>query len=208
MSNKMSDGLKPPHLVLASASPRRLEMLESLGIVPRVCPTDVNETPVFGETPEDLVLRLARTKAAAVKDAGDLCVLAADTVVVLNDKVLGKPLDEQDAREMWKKLSGVTHRVVTGVVLRMSDGREEMFAESTDVTFRPLSNDDIDAQIAAGRWKDKAGGYAIQSYAAAWVERVSGSYTNVVGLPLAQVVQALYRLHPHWPALPWRRTYA
>ncbi len=195
---------KPPHLILASASPRRLEMLESLGLVPLVRPADTDETPLPGESPEALAMRLAEAKAAAVETSG-LCVLAADTVVAMDGRLLGKPVSEADARRMWRQLSGATHRVVTGVALRMPDGRTRSFFESTDVTFRPLSEADLDAHAAAGRFMDKAGGYAIQGYASAWVERICGSYTNVVGLPLAQTVRMLYEFHPDWPALPWRK---
>lgn len=191
--------------MLASGSPRRREMLERLGLVLQVRSASVDETPVPGETPETLALRLSRAKAASV-NAGGLCVLAADTVVAMGDVLLGKPSGEEEARDMWRRLSGATHRVVTGVTLRMPDGREESFSESTDVTFRVLSAGDLDAHEAVGDWRDKAGGYAIQGGAAAWVERISGSYTNVVGLPLCQVVQVLCRLHPHWPALPWKRS--
>ncbi len=201
----------PPHLVLASASPRRRAMLESLGLVPLVRPTHTDERLIPGEDPLGTALRLASEKADAASESADadlepgLGVLSADTIVVCDGDILGKPPSEAEARAMWRRLSGRGHQVITGVVLRGADGRVERFAEVTEVVFRPLSDADLDAHAAAGDWMDKAGAYAVQGNAAAWTERISGSYTNVVGLPLAQVVAALYRLHPGWPALPWSR---
>jgi septum formation protein len=192
----------PPHLILASASPRRRAMLEALGLVLQVKPAHTEELLIPGEDPRATVLRLAEEKAAVVTDAA-LCVLAADTIVVCDGEILGKAGSPEEAYSMWRKLAGRTHQVITGVTLRMPDGRREGFCEVTDVTFRLLASAELDAHAAAGDWQDKAGAYAVQGNASAWTERISGSYTNVVGLPLAQVVEALYRLHPEWPALPW-----
>ena len=194
----------PPHLVLASASPRRRAMIEALGLVPVVRPAHTEEALIPGEGPMETARRLAAEKAAAVVEKS-LCVLAADTIVVCDGQILGKPASLAEAYDMWRLLSGRVHQVITGVALRLPDGRGERFAEVTDVAFRALTDAELDAHAAAGDWQDKAGAYAVQGHAAAWTERVSGSYTNVVGLPLAQVVAALYRLHPGWPALPWSR---
>jgi len=193
-----------PHLVLASGSPRRRAMLESLGLQLQVTPAHTEERLLAGEDPFDTALRLAMEKADAVPIAA-LCVLAADTIVVCDGLILGKPVSGADAYAMWRRLSGRTHQVITGVALRMPDGERSGFAEVTDVTFRTLNEGDLDAHAAAGDWHDKAGAYAVQGHAASWTTRICGSYTNVVGLPLAQVVSALYRLHPGWPALPWSR---
>lgn len=195
----------PPHLVLASASPRRRAMIEALGLVPVVRPAHTEEALIPGEGPLATARRLAAEKAAAAKD-DRLCVLAADTIVVCDGRILGKPVSLAEAYEMWRLLSGRVHQVITGVSLRLPDGRGELFAEVTDVEFRALSDEELEAHAVAGDWQDKAGAYAVQGHAAAWTGRISGSYTNVVGLPLAQVVAALYRLHPGWPALPWSRS--
>lgn len=201
----MSTGIPSgPHLILASASPRRRTMLEGLGLVLMVSPAHTEELLVPGESPRDTALRLAGEKAEAVH-YHPLCVLAADTIVVCDGLILGKPASREEAYGMWRSLSGRTHQVITGVALRMPDGRLIAFAEVTDVVFRHLSEAELDAHAVAGDWHDKAGAYAVQGHAASWTERISGSYTNVVGLPLAQVVAALYRLHPGWPALPWSR---
>jgi septum formation protein len=185
--------------------------------VPRVIPAHTDELLIPEEAPLETALRLASEKAAAASEkvaasedndvdpSSGLCVLAADTIVVCDGDILGKPASPEEARAMWRRLSGRAHRVITGVVLIGAGGRVERFAEVTEVVFRPLSDADLDAHAAAGDWMDKAGAYAVQGHAAAWTERISGSYTNVVGLPLAQVVAALYRLHPGWPALPWSR---
>ncbi len=191
-----------PHLILASASPRRRAMLEGLGLELRVSPAHTEEHLVPGEEPRRTALRLALEKADAVA-APELCVLAADTIVVCDGQILGKPASREEAFAMWRRLAGRTHQVITGVALRMPDGRREGFCEVTDVTFRELSPDELEAHALAGDWHDKAGAYAVQGHAAAWTDRIDGSYTNVVGLPLAQVVEALYRMHPRWPALPW-----
>ncbi len=175
-------------VVLASGSPRRLELLRRLGIEPDVRPADVDETPVAGEDPRALVTRLARTKAGAVAVDDGALVVAADTVVVLGEEVLGKPIDDHHAAAMLRRLSGATHRVVTGVHIARS-GRQASAIETTTVYFRTLSEPEIDAYVATGEPQDKAGAYAIQGGAGMFVTRIEGSDTNVVGLPLSTVVR-------------------
>lgn len=181
-----------PHLVLASGSPRRAELLARLGLTPRIRPADVDETPRDGEDPATLVTRLAGAKAtaAAARGAGNEVVLAADTVVVLDDVALGKPRDHDDAAAMLRGLSGRTHRVVTGVTVL----RGEVAAATrvtTEVTFRSLTAAEIDWYLATGEPDDKAGGYGLQGAGAVLVEAITGSDTNVIGLPLAETVALL-----------------
>lgn len=183
-------------IILASASPRRAELLESAGIRFSVVPGHIDETPLPGEQPVDHVLRLAREKAVEVarREDGRLFV-AADTIVLCDGEIMGKPRDNGDARRMLGKLSGRTHQVITGfAVLNRDNGEVMTRAVSTDVTFKPLDIGEIDAYVATGCPLDKAGAYAIQGGAAYMVERISGSYTNVVGLPLCEVVAALREL--------------
>ena len=178
----------PVRVVLASGSPRRLALLQRIGIEPVVRPADVDETPSPGESPDALVGRLARQKAEAVDAApGDL-LIAADTVVVLDGRILGKPGDADDARAMLTSLSGVSHTVVTGVHVRHR-GRTAEAVEQTTVAFRRLSDAEVDAYVATGEPLDKAGGYGIQGAGGMFVESIAGSDTNVVGLPLATVVR-------------------
>ena len=178
-----------PHVVLASSSPRRLELLRRIGIEPEVRPTDVDESVRAGETPEDLVARLSRAKADAVRDvpAGAL-VVAADTVVVLGEQVLGKPAGPADAIDMLTDLSGAEHRVLTGVHVRCG-GRSAGAVDVTVVRFRALDASEIEAYVATGEPLDKAGGYGIQGIGGMFVDSVHGSDTNVVGLPLATLVR-------------------
>ncbi len=200
-----------PHLVLASSSPRRRQMLESLGLDLEIRQAGIDETELPGEAPLDLVRRLAREKVLAVGRHETACVLAADTIVVCDGQVLGKPESLSGAMAMWRRLSGKTHEVVTAVAMFPPagiDGGEhepELFHEVTGVTFRVLGEPDLLAYMKTGEWVDKAGGYAIQGGAAPWVAGIHGSWTNVVGLPLAQTVERLVRFHPEWPAFPWRR---
>jgi septum formation protein len=177
-------------LVLASASPRRRDLLARLGLDFRVVPADVDERPHPDETPEVLVRRLAETKAAAVD--GDP-VLAADTVVEIDGIVLGKPVDAADARRMLSLLSGRTHRVCTGVAVRTGAG-QEVAVITTEVRFVALDDAAIEWYLATGEPFDKAGAYAIQGAAGAFVDSVHGSVSNVVGLPLATVTAMLGRL--------------
>jgi septum formation protein len=185
-----------PRLVLASASPRRRELLASLGVVFEVRPVAADETPRPGEWPEALALRLALAKARAAADDGDLA-LGADTVVAVDDEPLGKPADAAEARIMLARLSGRRHRVWTGVALVERDARrrrEAVRAARTEVVFRPLTAAEIDAYVETGEPLDRAGAYAIQGGAAAVAARVEGSLSNVVGLPLELLLDLLARL--------------
>lgn len=189
-------------LVLASASPRRREMLQQLGIRFEVDPANVDETVARGEKPADYVLRIAQAKAyrVAAKDRSAL-VLAADTIVVLGTEILGKPRDEADAREMLKRLSGQQHVVMTAIAF---DGAERLSLRvDTRVRFRALSDREIAWYVGTGEPLDKAGAYGIQGLAANFVLSVEGSYTNVVGLPLAETVGMLDLAR--FP-LPWGNT--
>lgn len=180
-------------MILASASPRRVEIMRLAGLTPAVAPQDVDETRRPGEHPVALVERLARSKAAAcaaTAPAGET-VVAADTIVWdENGDVLGKPRDADDARTMLRRLSGRTHHVSTGVCLAR-DTRAESFVETTDVTFWPLTNAEIDAYVATGDPLDKAGAYGIQSKGLTLVRRIEGDYYNVVGLPIGRLLREL-----------------
>jgi len=175
--------------VLASASPRRRELLGLLGIPFTVRPVDIDETQRPEETPEALVRRLAGGKAAAgavavAADASGPVVIGADTIVVADGQVLGKPADDGDARRMLGLLSGRSHRVLTGVVVRIG-GSATTAVEETAVAFCELTAADIDWYLASGEHRGKAGAYGIQGVAGVFVTRIEGSFTNVVGLPLA-----------------------
>ena len=174
-------------IVLASASPRRRDLLTAAGLSFEIFAPDVDETPLRGETPPAMVKRLSRVKAAAAaaRFPGRL-VIAADTTVALNGRSLGKPRDAAEAKRMLRALSGKTHFVHTGFCV----GTRARVV-TTRVTFRELSRADIDRYVASGECFDKAGAYAIQGVGAALVERVSGSYTNVIGLPVAEVLALL-----------------
>jgi septum formation protein len=182
-------------LILASASPRRRELLSQAGFAFEVHPAHIPEDPLPGEEPIGYVTRLAREKAQAVfaqlagdsaEAGGSLMVLGADTTVTLDAQILGKPADALDAARMLRLLSGRSHRVVTGVALATPAGIE-VAAEVTAVRFLTLSEAEIDAYVATGEPMDKAGAYAIQGRAARWIPRIEGCYFNVVGLPLALV---------------------
>ena len=181
-------------LILASASPRRKEILSRAGFDFEVRPATVDESPLAGELPEDYARRVARDKAlsvAARETAGSL-VLGADTVVVAGREVLGKPQDAADAKRMLQTLSGVTHRVITGVCLvRAPSQVAALTHESTSITFRALDNVEITSYIASGEPMDKAGAYGIQGLACKFVTRIEGCYFNVVGLPVARVYELL-----------------
>lgn len=183
-------------IVLASASPRRLELLASAGVEVDVCPSDIPEEEMPGETPGDHVRRLARDKAlfTAARTEGRFFI-GADTVVVCDGEIMGKPVDAADAERMLKKLSGVPHEVITGYAIFDKERDDALCdAVTTRVFFKPLRDGEIADYIATGCPFDKAGAYAIQGGAAHMVERIDGSYTNVVGLPLCEVVEALRRL--------------
>ena len=176
-------------LVLASASPRRRELLAQAGFTFTVTPASIPEDPQPGENPVSYVTRLAREKAEAVfaRLQSEIVVLGADTTVVTpNGEILGKPADATDAARMLRLLSGATHQVITGVAVVSSSGTETA-AEVTHVTMLTLSDGEIAAYIATGEPMDKAGAYAIQGRAARWIPRIHGCYFNVVGLPLALV---------------------
>ena len=178
-------------LVLASASPRRREMLACLGIVFEVYPADVDETPAPGEAAKAFVLRLARDKAAAVAPRfPDRWVLAADTVVVLDGEILGKPSGPDEAAAMLDRLSGRGHEVWTGFCLTRG-GKEVARAECTKVRFATFPSEVMRAYVRTGEPLDKAGAYGIQGVGGFLAEAIDGSYGNVVGLPLAVVLQAL-----------------
>jgi septum formation protein len=180
-----------PALVLASASPRRLALLAQIGVTPtRVVASDIDETPLRDELPRAHARRLARAKAAAADDPADQ-VLAADTVVAAGRRILPKAETEQQARACLTLLSGRRHRVITAVVLRAPGGRQSERAVQSVVGFARLTERQIDAYLATGEWRGKAGGYAVQGRAASFIRFVSGSYSNVVGLPLFETAQLL-----------------
>ncbi len=183
-------------VILASSSPRRQELLSLLDISLKIVPSEVDETLREGESPEEYVRRLALTKAEQVaKKFPDLCVLAADTIVVVNGEILGKPRDLQEAETMLKKLSGQEHRVITGYCLRHIRAREKRErVVSSWVKFKNLSAEEIYWYISTGEPFDKAGGYAVQGKAAFMIKEIKGSYTNVVGLPLCEVIEDLQEL--------------
>ncbi|MGH6786515.1 MAG: Maf family protein [Novosphingobium sp.] len=173
-----------PALILASASPRRRELLARLGIEPeRIVHADLDETPLRGELPRAHAVRLAREKARAVAGEG-AWVLAGDTVVALGRRILPKAEDEATARACLKLLSGRRHRVFSAVALLAPDGALRERLSETIVRFKPLSSAEIDSYIANGEWRGKAGGYAIQGGAEGLIAWISGSHSGVVGLPL------------------------
>jgi septum formation protein len=183
----------PALLILASASPRRLELLDQVGIVPdKVQPADINETPGHGEVPPVLALRLAgeKAKAVALSHAGSW-VLAADTVVACGRRILPKATDEAEARNCLELLSGRRHRVHGGVSVVDTDGTAHSRRVETQVVFKRLEKAEIEAYIECGEWRGMAGGYAIQGLAARFVRAVYGSYSNVVGLPLFETLALL-----------------
>lgn len=174
------------NIILASGSPRRRELLGGLGWKFKVMPSDITEEKKAGESPDVLVRRLASEKASdiAAGNSGSW-VIGADTVVVIDGKVLGKPKTREEAFSMLTLLAGRTHTVCTGVAITAPDGRSLSCCEKTNVKFRPLSPNEIDAYIDQGECMDKAGAYAIQDKGTLLVERIDGCYFNVVGLPLA-----------------------
>ena len=181
-------------LILASQSPRRRQLLTQLGLHFTVQPAQADETFPPELSPEEAVALIsARKAAAAVLSApADAVVLAADTIVVVEDRILGKPRSEEEAREMLRQLSGRSHRVMTGVTLRQGS-RAESFTEITELEFRPLSEGEIRAYVATGDSMDKAGAYGVQGLAAAFVRRLRGDYFNVMGLPLCALCEPLRR---------------
>ena len=200
-----------PPLVLASASPRRRELLRQAGLDPEIMAANIDETPRPGENPIDYARRMSMEKAAAVAPrlGAERPILAADTVVHVADgepRILGKPASPDEARVMLTRLSGRAHEVVTAYTL-LYKGSERGRAVQTEVTFRALSPAELEGYVGSREWEDKAGGYAIQGIAAAFVRSVRGSYTNIVGLPLCEVLEdldALGALPPDWALGPGR----
>lgn len=187
-------------LVLGSRSPRRAQLLEQCGVPFEVFATEVDERLQPGERPDALATRLARQKGAATvaafqrsgRNPSEHWFLCADTIVHVQGELLGKPRDEHDGRRMLRLLSGRTHHVTTGFVIHSADVFDApVYAESTAVTFRPISEDEVQRYVATREGVDKAGGYAIQGLASAFCERLEGSYANVVGLPIHRVIEVL-----------------
>lgn len=190
-----------PRLILASASPRRADLLAQIGVRPdAVDPADIDETPQKNELPRPYAARLARTKAEAVASRHDTAlVLAADTVVAVGRRILDKPGDPDEARKHLSLLSGRRHRVTTALhMVRTTDGRDWSRLVETQVKLKRLSAEEIDAYLATGEWHGKAGGYAIQGIAARFVPWIGGSYSNVVGLPLTETAGLLEAAGLRW----------
>lgn len=200
MSDKEILDNRTHHLVLASGSPRRREMLKRLGFTFEVRPANIDESPLLDEQPSAYVLRLAKSKARTVADAGsdsanDETVLAADTIVVYDGALLGQPKDEADARRMLTQLSGQEHQVLTGVAIcNRERGLCVAAVETTVVHFAELSEHEVAWYAASGEPLDKAGAYAVQGLGAVFVERIEGNYSNVVGLPLPLTCRLLRRV--------------
>lgn len=199
-------------LILASSSPRRLDLLRLIGVHPTVISADIDETVIPNEAPTDLVLRLCQGKSAKVGHelisagaATDSVIVAADTIVVVDGDILNKPVDRTDARSMLNRISGRTHMVLTGVsVISIADGEVaqcEAEVDSSQVTMRALTVEDIDQYIDSGEPFGKAGAYAIQGYGAVFVTSIQGSFHNVMGLPLHLVEVLLGRVGQ--PLLSW-----
>ena len=204
----------PARLVLASASPRRLVLLERIGLKPDLLnPTDVDETPLRRESPRRLAMRLAEEKALKAKDApqvksldGKVYILAADTVVGLGRRILPKAETYEDARDCLSLLSGRSHWVYSAVCLIAPDGSKALRCVETKLRFKRLSRDDMDSYLKSEEWKGKAGGYAIQGRAEAFVRVLSGSHSAVIGLPLYETVNLLqgarYPVQQRWMDAP------
>jgi septum formation protein len=193
-------------LALASASQRRLGLLEQIGITPDlVQPADIDETPLSHERPRDHALRLAVAKGRAARaKLSDVFVLSADTVVACGRRILPKAESEAQARACLSRLSGRAHDVMTAIAILAPDGREAHRLVESRVTFKRLSHDEVEGYIASNEWRGKAGGYAIQGLAGAFISEMSGSYSAVVGLPLYETVCLLeglgYPVGRRWPA--------
>jgi septum formation protein len=194
------------HLILASASPRRAELLRSAGYQFDIHAVDIDERLRTGESPVEYVERLAREKSARALEelqgpaevgsaevTSDVMILGADTAVVVGSEILGKPHDAEDAARMLRRLSGRAHEVMTGICLRTAD-RSVSHVEISKVSFAMLTEDHIAWYVASGEGRDKAGGYAIQGLASRFIPRIEGSYANVVGLPIAVVDDLIFRL--------------
>ena len=190
---------RSPTVCLASVSPRRRELLEQIGVPHIVVGADIDETTLAGEAPGDYVLRMARQKALTVRERGErLPVLAADTTVVLDDVIYGKPRDRDDGLAMLSRLSGRTHEVLTAVAVADARGVELRLSRST-VRFRNLSSQECATYWETGEPLDKAGGYAVQGAAAVFIESLGGSYSGVMGLPLFETAELLRAAGvPYW----------
>lgn len=197
-------------LILASQSPRRLQLLAQIGVEPEhIIPANIDETPRRGEVPRNLALRLARQKAEGARAAAEreanmtgCYVLAADTVVAVGRRVLPQAERLEEAQQCLDLLSGRAHRVYSGVALITPAGKLRQRVVETRIKFKRLSAEDREYYVGSGEWRGKAGGYAIQGIAAVFVQRLIGSYSNVVGLPLAETAALLigegFRIHPNW----------
>jgi septum formation protein len=199
----MASAARAPDLVLASASPRRRELLEGLGLALVIAAAEIDETPQPGERPTDYVRRVAGAKCDAVVAAradAALAVLAADTTVIAAGEILGKPADADDARRMLGRLTGRRHEVATAYRIRFADKLVERTV-TTVVGFRALTPAELEAYVASDEWRGKAGGYAVQGIAGAFVTELRGSHTNVIGLPLAEVLADLQAMGalPRYP---------
>jgi septum formation protein len=197
--------MNQPDLHLASASPRRRDLLTAMGLRFTFGGADIDETAVAGEAAGEMVLRLAIAKSRTVFDAGNYAVpvLGADTVVVLGDRVFGKPVSREDALDMLASLSGRTHKVLTGVAVTTRSGHETAIS-STDVRFREISSDEAAAYWQSGEPAGKAGAYAVQGLGGIFVRSISGSYSGVVGLPVYETAHLLHRAGIALPVLPGR----
>ncbi len=185
-------------IILASRSPRRIALLKQIGIECSVMPADIDENPLLGEHPCDYVQRLAIEKAKTIYETCRLAlpeqlVLAADTTVAIHDEILGKPIDDAEAIAMLKKLSGATHLVHTAVAV-CGYNRTLCMLNTTQVDMMPLTDEIIADYIASGEHQDKAGSYGIQGLAGTWIQRIEGSYTCVMGLPLYEAAQLLHQI--------------
>ena len=191
---------KPARLILASQSPRRKELLAQVGVYPDdIIPADINETPLKKEIPLKLAARLASEKASSVAlTAPDNWVLAADTVVACGRRILGKPENISEAERFLKLLSGRRHRVISGVCLITPNKKKILKTITSAVKFKLLSKEDLESYLEAEEWDGKAGGYAIQGYAGTFVKWISGSYSNVVGLPLFETAGMLRGAGYQW----------
>lgn len=197
-------------LILASGSPRRLQLLAQIGIEPEhIVPTGIDETPLHGEVPRNLAQRLARQKAEAARQTADkeaalagCYILAADTVVAVGRRILPQAERLEEAEKCLDLLSGRAHRVYSGVALITPSGKLRQRVVESRLKFKRLSADDREYYVGSGEWRGKAGGYAIQGIAAAFVQRLIGSYSNVVGLPLYETMSLLvgegFKLHRNW----------
>jgi len=192
MLNDVKTAVELPKIVLASGSPRRAEILTSVGWDFEKALPDVDESVIAGESPEDYVQRLAGEKARAVSGGfADRIVLAADTTVVIDGEIIGKPIDLDDARRMIGLLAGNWHEVLTGVAVSRK-GTETIGLQSTRVKFAPMTDTEIDFLVEKGDPLDKAGAYAVQAQAALFIEGIEGDYWNVVGLPISLVYRLVF----------------